>query len=145
MKTLFLDFDGVLHPYSKPDFRHAHHITALMERFPELHVVVHSSWRFAEAPDGQAYTVAELGKKVGCALFLDRFTITSREILSRWESIDKYLHAHQVVDYVIVDDEPDNFPSFIAGSNVFIITRPDEGLTLFHVEKLTRWLQGEDP
>lgn len=148
-KTLFLDFDGVLHPYSKPDFRHAHHITTLMEQFPKLHVVVHSSWRFAEKPAGQPYTVPELCAMAGCARSPERFDITSREVLSRWEGIEAYLRMHfatfESAGYAIVDDEPDNFPSFVQGCQLFLAPLPAEGLTPAHVKKLTLWLQGEEP
>lgn len=46
---LFLDFDGVLHPDPCPDrerlFENAQRLSAVVEAFPELGVVLSTSWR----------------------------------------------------------------------------------------------------
>lgn len=48
MKTLFLDFDGVLHPYSAPTSRllvRVIHFERVMRQFPEWQIVISSAWR----------------------------------------------------------------------------------------------------
>lgn len=48
MKTLFLDFDGVLHPYTAPSaclFVRVIHFERVMRQFPDWQIVISSSWR----------------------------------------------------------------------------------------------------
>ena len=47
-KTLFLDFDGVLHRYTAPSnrlFVRIVHFERVMRQFPEWQIVISSSWR----------------------------------------------------------------------------------------------------
>ncbi|MFI8616294.1 HAD domain-containing protein [Acidovorax sp. NPDC077693] len=48
MQTLFLDFDGVLHPefcHASKHFSCLAHFEAVLRRFPEIDVVIASTWR----------------------------------------------------------------------------------------------------
>lgn len=50
--TLFLDFDGVMHADGCPDselFIHLATFEALLEKFPEIQVVISSSWRLTQS------------------------------------------------------------------------------------------------
>lgn len=50
---LFLDFDGVLHPFDQPDgvFTLLPDFERMMRDFPEVDIVISSSWREAHALD----------------------------------------------------------------------------------------------
>jgi hypothetical protein len=44
---LFLDFDGVLHPFSRPNgpLVHVPHFERVMREFPDVDIVISSAWR----------------------------------------------------------------------------------------------------
>jgi hypothetical protein len=113
-RVIFLDFDGVLHPFgcgTENLFNRMPLIHRVLEQNASLRVVVHSSWREIHDDDELAHflfsTRPDLANRfLGC---------TPREYMSRWESIEAWVSKHNPEGPVcILDDEPRMFPSHVA-------------------------------
>jgi HAD domain in Swiss Army Knife RNA repair proteins len=113
--TLFLDIDGVLHSDSDAwftdnngvggnVFRWLLRFLDLMEKFPNVQVVLHSSWRYCWKTD------SELFQNVPESLVKLIVATTGREIIGRWESIQAYIKKHNIVKFVVLDDMRYEFP-----------------------------------
>ena len=143
MKTLFLDFDGVLHNESAADnlweagsiladsdcFAFIDHLATLLDGH-SVDVVVHSGWRL-----GGQFTHDELRaflRKLG-----SRFQgITLGE--QRYDSILRYIADHGVTDYRILDDADFLFPPDLPE---LIVCHPTTGMSDPAVqERLCEWL-----
>lgn len=113
--VLFIDIDGVFHPYGsvalengrvsaiKP-FRWLKQFMETIQDFPDLQLVLHSSWRVAFNRD-------ELQAMIPSELFNKIIAFTDVNIMSRFASIEAYVKEHKIINYVIIDDEGDAFPS----------------------------------
>ena len=113
-RVLFLDFDGVLHPFGggvDALFRQMHLIHRVLEQNTDLRVVVHSSWR--EVHDDDELSNFLFHDRPDLA---DRFLgSTPRDVMSRWESIVAWVDHHEPEGPVcILDDEPRLFPGYVA-------------------------------
>lgn len=145
-RFLFLDFDGVLHPFgctAEALFCRLPLIHRVLEQNAGLRVVVHSSWREVHSP-------AELKD----LLFHTRPDLASRfkgttdpKVAGRWESIEAWLKTHQPSGRVcVLDDEPRMFPSHVVrnqDSRVHFVECPaHQGLseTSFAWGKLREWI-----
>ncbi len=136
-KTLFLDFDGVLHPTlatPKKLFGKAPMLVDVIERCQPL-VVISSSWRFhfsleeilSRLPDVVAIQVrgktgeAHIGKH------------------ARWNEILDYCSLHRTDDWRALDDSAFEFPQ-----NCHELIRCDGavGLTALEVARIESWLSG---
>lgn len=128
MTILFLDFDGVLHPHevylyhgrgivleAGPEhqlFEHAELLASLLEPFPEVRIVLSTSWcatmrRFDAV---RARLPAALQKRVMGATWhsaKDRYRWSS---LTRFEQIYEYVIRHQVGNWLAVDDDDELWP-----------------------------------
>ncbi|MDB5763933.1 MAG: hypothetical protein JWQ21_2928 [Herminiimonas sp.] len=117
MRILFLDFDGVLHPISVLRwfemrlpletiiqrarlFRWTWILAELLEPYPDVRIIVHSSWRLLK-------TDAELSTFLGP--LSNRFTGSTPHV-QRWESIEWVLQQNRLSDFRILDDHPEEFP-----------------------------------
>lgn len=114
--TVFLDFDGVLHPAdylsfntingelvlaSDVRFCWAEDLWNLICEF-DCHVVIHSSWRNSYTLDQLRNLLpTELGRRVVAATIGD----------SRHQSILAYVDEAKLKNYIILDDAADEFPS----------------------------------
>lgn len=49
--TLFLDFDGVLHPSMHGSFCYMHNLFKVLDLYPEMKLVVSSDWRHGATPE----------------------------------------------------------------------------------------------
>lgn len=103
--VIFLDFDGVLHPYTRGTFVHLDHFHRLLDHYPSAKVVISSSWRTSlSLPELRAIFDAEYQHRViGVTPELPG---QSREL-----EIKAYLAKYPATQYVALDDEPDRFPS----------------------------------
>jgi hypothetical protein len=44
---MFLDFDGVLHPKMNGTFEHMDNLKKVLDKYPQIDIVISSSWRFS--------------------------------------------------------------------------------------------------
>lgn len=111
-QVLFLDFDGVLHPTmpSTADgptvnvgfFGWLHHLEKLLRPFPDVGLVVHSTWRYQYKSDELQDLLNPLGGRYLGA--------TPRG--PRFESICWWLNANpRFTSHRILDDDLAEFPS----------------------------------
>ena len=116
-RVLFLDFDGVVHPFGKdPDggpaaeslvldlgvFCWLEHLERLVLPHPDVGVVVHSSWRYPHSDDELADMLGALNGR-----YLGK---TPRG--ARYASITRWLKDNRSVvgEYLILDDATSEFP-----------------------------------
>ena len=123
-KTIFLDFDGVLHPTSAglgAHFSQADLLAKVVKTYRPT-VVISSSWRFH-------FPIAEILQRlpeeisnavVGCTgeAYIGRH--------ARWNEIKAYCQQHGVMDWVALDDSTFEFPS---PCEQLIACNPNIGLT----------------
>lgn len=135
-RVAFIDFDGVTHPArgvgsAVLPFEWVPLLAHLIAKYPDVGVVVHSSWReqfaqdylqdFLEPVADQFAGVAPLGPKA--------------------TSIEQYLLAHpEINDAIILDDEPDEVAA-VAGVQV-LPCDPRLGISAVHTQRVfTAWLE----
>jgi hypothetical protein len=117
MRTIFLDFDGVLHPLSDTRwfelrlplavtigrgrlFRWTWPLAELLEDHPDVEIIVQSSWRnFMRDPELKALLGPSERRYAGA---------TPR--VERWESIQQVIAEKQLQKYCILDDRASEFP-----------------------------------
>jgi hypothetical protein len=106
VRLLFLDFDGVLHS-TRANLDNSYFcwlpiLERLLSDFPDVMLVVHSTWRYE-------YTDDELRKFLGS--LGDRF-IGSAPRGPREQAIEMVLQANKgkVTDHLVLDDAPEEFP-----------------------------------
>lgn len=130
--TLFLDIDGPLHPTNAPYltqnggmageglFRWLPKLQEALSQFPDVQVVLHSSWRYCWDTD------EEVRKNLPPELNAIIVATTGREEIRRYESILAYIQAHNIEKYVIVDDDSNAFPY---GLKELVNCMPSQGLS----------------
>ena len=129
MTILFLDFDGVLHPHevymyhgrssielrAGPEhrlFEHAELLASLLLPFPEVSIVLSTSWcaAFRRFDAVKAYLPRALQKRVMGATWhsgKDRYRWSN---MSRYDQINEYVARHQVENWLAVDDDDEQWP-----------------------------------
>lgn len=128
MTILFLDFDGVLHPNevyvyhgrgivleTGPEhclFEYAELLVTLLEPFPEVHIVLSTSWcsslkRF-DVVKGHLPEV--LQQRVTGATWHSAKEHYRWLSLTRYEQIQEYVSRHQVDNWLAIDDDGDTWP-----------------------------------
>jgi hypothetical protein len=142
-RVLFLDFDGVLHPgpsllghgEEQPLIatKHFGWLPALLRTlapFPDVKVVVHSTWRLNYDEDELREILSDLGGRY----------LGATPVGERYASILQWLEANpDVTSYRIVDDEPDEFPQPLPEE--LIVCDPTLGVTGLEVAAALRaWL-----
>ncbi|MBO9687090.1 MAG: hypothetical protein J7598_10780 [Mitsuaria chitosanitabida] len=135
---LFLDFDGVLHPSGTPagqslPFEWLPALARLLDPFPDVGVVVHSTWREQFSLDYIQDFLESLG---------DRF-IDVAPPGEKAQAIQQFLREHpEVGRALILDDEPEQFKGIIAGDVLVVACEPRRGISCEQPQlKVLTWLQ----
>lgn len=109
LPTLYLDFDGVLHPghaRSHERFSCQNHLIDAIKGF-DLEIVVSSSWRFH-------YTMAKLREVLHDEIGRRIVGITGDPVIgsySRWREIERHAMFNRVKNFKALDDSTFLFPS----------------------------------
>lgn len=134
-KTLFLDFDGVLHPNLAPEGEHftrAPALATVLSAAP-VDVVLSTSWRFH-------YACEEILALLPQGLSARVVGATGAAIpgrWQRWEEIRAYCDRHRVRDWLALDDAAFEFPHVCPE---LLICDGAHGLGEPQLEALVRWL-----
>jgi len=128
MTILFLDFDGVLHPSevykyhgrgivleAGPEhqlFEHADLLATLLEPFPEVNIVLSTSWcsslrRFDEV---KARLPKALQARVAGSTWHSAKEQYRWGSLTRYEQIAEYVSRHQIINWLAIDDDDERWP-----------------------------------
>jgi len=135
--TLYLDFDGVLHPGHFREGEQFCQQGLLAEAIAghALNIIISSSWRFQ-------FTLAklksllhpEIGRRVtgisGAALFGSH---------SRWREIERHAMFNRIHNFRALDDSGFLFP---AGCGALILCDGARGMQAMQGQALRRWLDG---
>ena len=115
-RAIFLDFDGVLHDVDAGSieyengsmvitgtrlFQHVGVLEQLILPFPDVQLVIHSSWR-------NHYTLHELYARFPASL-RNRIRGMTQPGTLRYAGILDYAEEHGISDYLILDDAPGEF------------------------------------
>jgi hypothetical protein len=135
-KTLFLDFDGVLHSNFSPP----HEAFSLAPKLAEalagssVQIIISSSWRFDRAlSELQGLLPKELAERV--------VGITGEPYegeFARWNEIRETARHHNIVDWRALDDSKFEFPSALCPELILCDGR--KGLTKPQCAEIARWL-----
>lgn len=151
--VLFLDIDGVLHPDDavyfdgRPPrpmgvglFRWKKLLMDVLEKFPQVEVVVSSAWRWIFSYDDlMHYLPPEIAAKVT--------DVTDPEIQHRWLAIQDFIAKNKVTKFVILDDDWEAFPkkNFPELVKCFSKSGLSNLMTLNHLEsQLERICNGQE-
>ena len=120
---LFLDFDGVLHPtWPCPDdmaFREVPRLLAILDDFPQLELVISSSWRhLRNSPEWESVPECLRARIVGHTPELPRrirrgYPVGYKPEPIRYLEIMRYLKSRRQPDelWVALDDDERLFPA----------------------------------
>jgi hypothetical protein len=117
MRVLFLDFDGVLHPISVLRwfemrlpletiiqraglFRWTWILNDLLEPYPDVRIIVHSSWRLLHRESVLPNFMGPLGSRFAGSTKGDE----------RWQGIERAVQQNRLSEFRILDDHPEHFP-----------------------------------
>jgi hypothetical protein len=137
MKTLFLDFDGVVHPTvatPKQLFGLAHLLVEAVERW-KPQIVISSSWRFH-------FDQAEILSRLPSAISAQVQGMTGEAHVgkhARWHEIQTYCLRNRVADWRALDDSVFEFP---AECEQLIRCDGAKGMTAWEIVQLADWLGG---
>lgn len=138
-RLLFLDFDGVLHPLAKVEELHPDGwfcwrpiLSEMLAQWPDVQIVVHSSWRQHFSDPELRQLLQDLGTR----------TLGSAQGPSKAVAIESVLRANRgsFKDYVVLDDD-----SRLAALPGLKVIQCDSKLGLSSPatqEELARWLRG---
>ncbi len=124
-RTIYLDFDGVLHPSICPpdEFFSCLPVLAPLQSF-DFDIVISSSWRFH-------YTQAELASWLGAlGTKVIGQTGPAREgAHARWREICGHAEHHGISRWIAVDDSAFEFPRSEASAGRLILCNAKTGIT----------------
>jgi hypothetical protein len=135
-KTLFLDFDGVLHPNFYPPHEAFSLATMLAEVLAgsSVQIVISSSWRFDRS-------LSELQRLLPKDLAVRVVGTTGAPYegeFARWNEICETARHHGIVDWRTLDDNKLEFPSALCPELILCDGRM--GLTEPQCAEIARWL-----
>jgi len=142
VRVLFLDIDGVLHPAREPGqlgpsdlymvvgpFGWLPYLAKVLEPFPDVELVVHSTWRETFSLDELRDMLSELGTR----------SVDVAPAGERHDAIQAWLRDRAVASYRILDDDASAFPSPTPAQ--LIICDPRRGVSADDVlQSLSAWL-----
>ena len=135
MKTIFLDFDGVLHTssiYIQTPFTKLDYFDPLLRKY-SFDVVVSSTWRFHYQLNDLRLKLKKLGERV--------IGVTGESFVGtfpRYNEIIEYAEFNQIFDWVAIDDAQIQFPE---SEKRLIYCNPQIGITNKQIELLKDWLE----
>lgn len=137
MRVLFLDFDGVLTKVAAEDepvvlFEWLPLLAALLDPWPDVRIVVHSTWRYDHTDDELRGLLGPLS-----ARFVGMVPRGPRAEAIRW-----FLYSNPAItDYLVLDDSCAEFPQDFSGP--LVICDPLFGVSDARVrEAIAGWLAG---
>jgi hypothetical protein len=137
-QTLYLDFDGVLHPgHAQPNERFCLQ-GVLVDSISgyELDIVVSSSWRFQ-------YTLTKLKSVLHDDIGRRITGITGDAVVgsySRWREIERHAMFNRVRDFRVLDDSGFLFPP---DCGALILCDGARGMQAAQGDELRQWLQAK--
>ncbi len=139
-KTLFLDFDGVLHPnLAKPEelLKQLPPMSAVLEGC-DVRIVISSSWRFHNTLDE---ILAQLPVGVRNQVIGTTGPVVIGKF-SRWKEILAYVQRHRLKDWRALDDSAFEFPP---DCQELILCNGSTGLGNRELELLREWIHSRFP
>ncbi|MBG6082434.1 HAD domain-containing protein [Rubrivivax gelatinosus] len=138
-RVIFLDFDGVLHPESVTPsssnrFEYAADLEHMLTPWPDVRIVVHSSWRVDHSVEQLRALLGVLGPRV--------IDVTPR--LQREDSIlaavEQLRRGGRQLDWCVLDDAPEEFSKVDQAR--LIVCDPETGVSAQRVQaELRGWLE----
>jgi hypothetical protein len=135
VKTLFLDFDGVLHTMSESSSRPFCRLQ-LLEQLIDIapfQIVISSSWRFH-------FELNEIRERLGRLrpLVVGTTGDPATGPHPRYQDIYDYVQNYKISDWRALDDAYFEFPRDLTQ---LIRCDPRVGVTMLEIEILRRWMQ----
>ena len=115
MVYIFLDMDGVLHPVSSPPAQRwsaGHRLSVLLMRYPSVHIVVTSSYRWHLDLEGlRAVFPAPIRARVVGATPMLSPAVGQCELPDRHREVLAWLHgqATGATPWLAIDDDPRHY------------------------------------
>src|ERR1035437_189613 len=90
---LFLDFDGVLHGLGQQVFEHLPRFEAILRDFPQIEVVISSSWRENYSLDAlRAFFSEDMQPRI---------VGTTPVITAKWPPYRRHIRHQEIQDYIV--------------------------------------------
>lgn len=133
-RVLFLDIDGVLHPHQRGTLVRIGLLEAVLRAYPEVDVVITSTWRMQHTREELAELFAEdvQAQIVGVTPFSEKTPY------SRFNEVVEYMAGDPPLSWCALEDEAYLYPPDC--QNV-VLTDPAEGLTDADLAKVRAILQ----
>ena len=124
---IFLDIDGVLNTqkdWSKLYTLRNDNITRLCNSFPDSKIILISSWKAGFISRGNSKNSPQIKKLE--SLLTNGLSIIGKTISKKGEKrnceIGRFVKEHQIIDYIIIDDDPDEYDvSFLSDKHLMLI------------------------
>lgn len=137
LPTVYLDFDGVLHPSLTPPDQHFSRLQVLAPlQSLDFAIVISSSWRFHHSQRELATHLGVLGEKViGCT------GPAAEGRHARWHEVCRHAESRLIYKWIAVDDSVFEFPRSDEVAGKLILCNGATGITEAEVRALTAFLQ----
>jgi hypothetical protein len=117
MVLLILDFDGVLHPFPTPAkaselFCHLPRLEKVLRDFPEVRIVVSSTWREGRSlAELAALFSPDIASRVIGILPMIEIGSLADTVAVRYREIEQFLAVlDETATWIALDDDPASFP-----------------------------------
>lgn len=128
--VLFLDFDGVLHPYQSGSFIHLGKLEMILRNYPFVNVVISSSWR--ESSDME-YLRSQFSEDIRERVIDCTPVLGYEAAYPREKEILGFVAKHEVTHWIALDDDSSLFSN---GFTRLLKTSYETGLTHNELTKL---------